>query len=350
MKTPLHRWLSASLVVGTLLAVACAAPVDSGEVSEGALTACAPKLRTCESSALAARPGVGFKHLSNTWRALGGANHRGRDLLLTPDDEAYAIGKFAYGIVDADLEDETVDVYLSRGCTGALERIGSVQTTDDNGISGLPSVPAGGGRAIFKLGKLPLGRHRVHMVAVGDGSSTDQIIEVLPKGASIVVSDVDGTLTTSEAVEFLSIFKREVSETHPFAPQAFNAFAERGYRTIYITARPDWLTGRTREFLKTRGFPDGVVHTSQSIVPQVAGFAAAFKKAEFEELRARGFNIAYAVGNTDSDADAFLTAGKVLKSRCKLFKVANAEKLGCTGFEDYKALGAEAAALPLCKL
>ena len=51
--------------------------------------------------------------------------------------------------------------------------------------------------------QLAAGRHRVRLVVAGDGTSTDLFIDIVLPKTPIFVSDVDGTLTSSENVEFL---------------------------------------------------------------------------------------------------------------------------------------------------
>jgi hypothetical protein len=69
------------------------------------------------------------------------------------------------------------------------------------------------------------------------------------------------------------------------------------------------LTQRTRDFLTTRGFPPGLVRTSQSLTGAVGSSAASYKQAALKELAEQGAEIAYAFGNTATDGDAYDTAG-----------------------------------------
>jgi phosphatidate phosphatase PAH1 len=334
----------------TLMTVAsgCATRTDS-DASEQNLTRCAPPMQSCSDlSVPVATQAQGFQHLSSSSKSIQAANHRGRDLLLNPNDDAYAIAKFAYGKVDMSLEDEAVQIFLSRECEDAWEDLGTVQTSDSRSSSPLAYVPDGGGRAFLKIGKLPPGRHRVRFVVLGDGTTADQIIEVLPVGAKIVVSDVDGTLTTSEHVELGSLLIGGTPDAHPHAAETLHAFANRGYRPFYLTARSEWQANRTHVFLDTRGFPTGVVHTNQGYLPLRGSAAVDFKRGELDELRSHGFSIFYAIGNRDTDGEAFLNSAKVSHDQCKLFQLQSAESVGCTQFDDYADLLQEAESLPQC--
>ena len=64
--------------------------------------------------------------------ASGDPNHRGRDLFLNPGDPQWVIGKFAYGLIDKDLKEEKVDIWLLRNCGSSWEKLGTASTTLDN--------------------------------------------------------------------------------------------------------------------------------------------------------------------------------------------------------------------------
>ncbi|MBK7584185.1 MAG: phosphatidylinositol transfer protein [Myxococcales bacterium] len=239
--------------------------------------------------------------------ATGFANHRGRDLVLTPSLDQWVLGKFAYGVADKDLHDEEVDIWLNRDCGTGWEQLGTGVTTYDGDHATIEGAEDTGGRIYFQIPaskKLGIGRHRIYMVVAGDLSGTEAYIEVVPPGTQYFFSDVDGTLTTTETAEYGSILTGSVSDANPDAGKALTLLAQKGYRPFYLTARPEFLVGRTREFVKVRGFPLGVVHTTFAL-GGTGGAAYAFKKAEFDEFLGRGFVAAYAFGNTASDADAF---------------------------------------------
>ena len=127
-----------------------------------------------------------------------GAHHRGRDAFYPVGEAQWILGKFSYGPNDKDLEEEQVDIYLLRNCSGSWEHVGTATTTEEKEHPTVEGVEDTGGRVYFQLpaGKeLGIGRHRVRMVVQGDQSAADQFIEVLPKGAAIFVTDMDGTLT-----------------------------------------------------------------------------------------------------------------------------------------------------------
>jgi phosphatidate phosphatase PAH1 len=170
----------------------------------------------------------------------------------------------------------------------------------------------------------------------------------MPPGTVYFATDVDGTLTTSETAEYGSILTGATSDTHPDAPAALSLLAAKGYRPFYLTARPEFLVGRTREFVQVRGFPQGVVHTTLAL-GGTGATAATFKQGELEELEGRGFLSAYAFGNTSSDADAFFGA-KIEPAQDRIFYQYTDTAHGGRRIEAYGELLGEFGALsPVCQ-
>jgi hypothetical protein len=273
---------------------------------------------------------------------LGDANHRGRDIMVNPGEPQTIIGKFAYGLIDKDLEDEEVDIYVQRDCSSGWEKLGTAITTaGGNAPANVEGVPAANGRVYFRIpqGKeLGLGRHRIRMVVAGDGSKTDLFIDVIPPKTPVFVSDVDGTLTSSETVEFVKLLTDDLPNTHPAAAESLRILAAKGYRPIYVTARPEWLTQRTRDFLDKHGFPPGIIRTSTSLMG--AGFgpsAATYKKDQMAAFAGRGLVPSFGFGNKTSDADAYVTIPN--DNQRFFFKLA--EEVEGRRIDSYTALPAE---------
>ncbi len=282
----------------------------------------------------------------------GFANLRGRDLFLAESDEQWVIGKVAYGVTDKDLKDEEVDIWLLRDCAGTSEGdwefLGTAITTQDGMHPPVEGVDDSGGRVYFQIPaaqRLGRGRHRIHLVVAGDHSSADLYIEVLPDGQQVFVTDVDGTLTTKENEEFTALLTGTLPNVNSGAPEALRAIAARGYRPFYLTARPEFLVGRTREFLEVYGFPPGIVHTTTTLTGATGNAAVGYKLGELNATYAKGFPVIYAFGNTASDAEAFASAG-VADGRRMMYQFTDSS-FGCTRFDDYSALVPTLSALPL---
>ncbi len=255
----------------------------------------------------AARP---WNHslVSKIIAAAGPAFHRGRDQILSAGEPQWVMGKITYSLIDKDLKDEDVDVFVERGCGGTWEKLGTAVTTQNGAHATVDGVEDSGGRVYFQIPnakELGTGRHRVRLVVAGDQTSTDLRIDVLPKGSPIVVSDVDGTLTSSETAEYPALLTGSLPAAQPKAADALASLAAKGYHVVYLTARPEWLTGRTREFLTANGFPAGTVHTTTGLTGALGGAAATFKTDELTRLAGHGLVIDWAFGNKASDTDAY---------------------------------------------
>lgn len=249
-----------------------------------------------------------FRHTRSTSKAKSTPNHRGRDQLVLPGEAQWIVAKLAYGTSDKDLEDEDVEIHVQRGCAGSWELLATVRTADGDGVAPVPGFDDGGGRVYFRIPEaqaLGVGYHRVRVVVKGDGTFADMAIAVAPKGARVFASDVDGTLTGSEVEELPALLARELPTARPDAAKAFGLLAARGYLPVYLTARSDWLIGRTRAFLQHGGFPEGIVRTMTNRKGGFGSAAAAFKSGELEALAGRGIVVAYGFGNMASDIEAY---------------------------------------------
>ncbi|MBX7193525.1 MAG: phosphatidylinositol transfer protein [Sandaracinaceae bacterium] len=244
---------------------------------------------------------------------MGAPRHRGRDLFLTETDPQWALAKFAYGVADDDLKDEDVDLYLDRGCSGAWEMLGTAATTNDGDHATVEGVEDTGGRIFFEIPselRLEPGRHRVLFVVRGDHSVAEQWIDVLPASTRFVVTDVDGTQTESETAAWASLLTGSGPAAQPHGAEALHAFARRGYRIFYLTARPEWLEARTHEWLVELGYPPGLVHTTLGFTGATEGPAETFKTEELAALEARFPGaIAWGIGNTRTDAASYVSTG-----------------------------------------
>jgi phosphatidate phosphatase PAH1 len=195
---------------------------------------------------------------------------------------------------------------------------------------------------------LGLGRHRVHMVVRGDLSTTDGFIEVVEPGTPIFLSDVDGTLTTFETEEFVDLLVGVLPDANPSAAAALSTLQEKGYHAMYLTARPEFLVERTREFVDVRGFPPGIIHTSLELEGALGAAAVAYKTGELAMLSGKGLVPTWVFGNTDSDAEAYDNAGIMPLDHRVFFQFT--DPAGGRRIESYSELLNEFAALPdLCE-
>ena len=284
---------------------------ESSGTTSGGPTACEPVPACNDVPIPDAGPLLDWEQFGTTAVVLSGsARHRGRDMFYNPDDAHWAMAKFAYGPTDWDLSEERVDAFLLRNCEGEWMPLGAQFTTDDGDHPTIEGVEDSGGWAFLQLPEaLPLGRHRIHWVVRGDGSRADTFIEVVDPGTPIILSDIDGTLTTSEWERAVDFLLDTIPNVNDGAPEALNALVDLGYRPMYLTARPEFLGNRTYEFVEARGLPPGIIHTSLSATGALGSAAVEYKTGELDALAARGLVPSWVFGNTDSDAEAYENAG-----------------------------------------
>ncbi len=295
------------LAVALLAGCGALAPSESGSSTGDGRTPGHPSLRWCTHTPFAALPARGWAHLgSSAVAALGPPGHSAQDVITTPGTAMVLQGKFAYGLLSQDLAGEAVRVFLD-DC-GGWRDLGEQRTDSD-------------GRVRFAVGgTLPVGVYAVRFEVMGDESLASGRIWVLPAGTRLAISDIDGTLTTSdgELVQdvvtdlFAPIFSGEhVPEAYPGAVELISALENRGLVPVYLTGRPYWLTERTRGWLASLGFAAGALHTTDSnaeALPTETGVGA-YKLAFLQQLVAAGFVLEEAYGNATTDISAYLGVG-----------------------------------------
>lgn len=230
---------------------------------------------------------------------LGAPNHRVRDLVLPAGQKGARLrGHFTYGETDKDLEREQVEVWLRR-CP-AWERVATL-TTDHDGVV-WADVPA----------DLAPGDYRVRMIVAGDGSFAEGTIAVWPPGVQAIVSDIDGTLTTSDGEMFRDLTMKSDAKMYPDANSALRALAQKGYRIVYLSGRAQYVNRYTRDWLGKHDFPPGPLLLTEErgeVAPTIAGVGA-FKKRTLVDLQQRvGVKFVSAYGNASTDVWAYGEAG-----------------------------------------
>jgi len=242
-------------------------------------------------------PGREMRHTKNDLVSeMGEPRHRGIDLIAATSDATQTItGAFAYSDADKALEDEDAELFA---CTGAGWRSLGTARTDGDGRFSL--TLSGDDRIAPGLRDL--------YAAAPDGSGVWFLALVAPDGTRVMISDVDGTLTSSEnSFPYSTVIGNGVG-VQPGAPAAFTDAAARGVVPIFVTARGDLYTQSTRGWLAMKGFPRAPMHLGQPVVTLPGGGAAKLKVAVVTPLVSR-FDIVAALGNRASDIDAYSAAG-----------------------------------------
>lgn len=243
---------------------------------------------------------------------LGPPQHRVLDRYLSADEPQVVVGKIAYASIDKDLIDEVVAVYVRPHCVGDWQPVGATYTTrEDTVLPAVDGVRNRGGQVFFTLPaahRLPVGRHAVWLRVAVDGTGAGGVIEVVAPGTPAVVVDLDGTLTpwvSSEATAFLS---DRTAPIRPGAAATLQVLAGRGYRLLYLSTRPDWLTARARHFLAHHGAPPGVVQLAPTPLGELEIEAAPYKAARVAQLAGHGLVPVAALGDRPTDAEAYHAA------------------------------------------
>ncbi len=324
--------LIASVVVA-FASLACG-PKEPPEPQTPVGISTVPHLPMPDAPPIHAAP-AGFRHKTSRIVATSGhPHHRVRDLLVAVGAEQKLEAKLAYGSGDRDLHDEDVVFDLERE-PGTWDRSKVVRTSKEN-------AGDDGGRAYLVVERpLELGRHRVKVTVVGDGTSAEGFVVVAAPRQRVFVSDVDGTLTSGEWAEAPALAHGVLPAPHPDAARIFGVLAQRGLVPVYLTARPEWLLPRTRAFLQNSGFPDGAIVTMRTKSGSFGDQAAAFKRGELARI-ASSFDIAWAFGNMPSDAAAYSQFVKDPKRRV-LYQLTDAVH-GCRRIDAYGELASDVAA------
>lgn len=276
------RWLVLAPVV---VLVGCALSAVSPKALEARDNAA-----ECPGSPSGAK--TGFRHTRNRLFAkLGSPRHRGIDLVAVEGDEFQTLtGKVAYTKTDKDLEDEDVEVFA------CIERAWHPVAKGRSD---------GDGRFAFALrgtARLPIGMRDLYVRVPADGSGIRFLAYVARPGDSVIVTDLDGTITSSENAVIRQMLGADVAH-QPGAPEAL---AASGKVVVYISARGDQLTEMTRRWLATHGFPKGPVRLARAMVTLPGERTVALKTAEMSAI---GVPIAAGIGNRASDIAAYRNAG-----------------------------------------
>ena len=306
----------------TLLIAACSQDAASTDTDAGALLSDAGQVQIDSSSKLPGDAAVKSPDMTpvfggqcdpnfsgvatNSWSngltstaiaAMGHPNHRVRDVIKEPGAAAPLVAHFSYGgIVDKSLEKETVQAWI-RLCPD-WQSWGTL-TTDTSGEVSI-DIPV----------DLPVGEYQVRFLVNGDATFAEGVIAVWPSGTRVVVSDMDGTLTTSDTQMWSDIFLGNTAAMYTDADSAMQAWVAKGYRIFYLTGRPERVTRYSRNWLETQGFPSGPMqHTTKlsEELPFNSGVGN-YKKNRLLELNGQGVSWRAAYGNATTDIYAYAGA------------------------------------------
>ena len=315
------------------------APVDAGLIADAGTppdggvcdTRTVTEEARCTDEAFPAQASESWIHSFRTPTVTiqGSARHRCIDAIVNPDADQWVVGKFAYGIADADLHDEKVEVWVRKPVNGTCtwERLGAVNTTDNAPLFGDPVFDAAplhtkglgpdllddGGRAFFQVPvakRLPAGAYPIRMLVKGDLSAAQCALHVWPRGTQAFVSDIDGTITTQENDGLWTLLDPASPTGRISTQEVHRAYVSKGYKLVYLTARPEMLANGTRDWFRMNNYPFAALHVSQSNFGEFGDAAVTYKGGYLQHLKDdQGVSWAWAYGNKESDLTAYLGVG-----------------------------------------
>lgn len=251
------------------------------------------------AQAPATGPARGWRRLRNNLVALQGPKHRGKDLMAAASAGTQTLtGEISYGLADKALEGEEVEVFA---CVAGAWRMVGGAVTNGNGAFSV---------ALTGAKRLSPGARDMYVSVVGDRTGARfTALVVPPAGLATFVSDIDGTLTSSENAYAIALATGGSVSAHPDAARALHAAVAKGYFPVYLTSRGDVFTGDTRAWLAARGLPFGLVRLADSVITLPGDATAAYKTEALRAFTAAGASFGLGFGNRASDVTAFRAAG-----------------------------------------
>lgn len=242
-------------------------------------------------------PQIGkFNHTRNLFLSnLFESQHRVEDRISNPGKSLQISAKFEYDyLLRKDLEKEYIIAYIYDGANSTWENIGRYKTDRDGRIS----VP---------LSNKKSGKYIIRMVVEGDGSYADGLLTVVDEGRQAVVFDIDGTLTTSDFEMIPDVIGVRDAKAYYYAQNLLDLYQSKGYLIIYLTARPEWLTSVTKDWLKQQLHqPSYHLRTRGKITDDKAEYKLAYLKKLQQSL---GISIVHTYGNAKTDIEAYKQIG-----------------------------------------
>lgn len=222
------------------------------------------------------------------------------------DDQGPSVAPVAYhgakarttptgGLFAMPLSGENVSLWYYDTDQTAWESVGRGKTGDD----GYYDLPATGFVA-------PPGRP-IYSVLEADGSCAVHFDYLFPPGSKVVVTDIDGTLTTSDSEIIMQIpDETYVPKMMIAADRLLQAWSMKGYPVVYLTARGHVLRVESRGWLVDLGFPDGPLITASGEEPNADVYKTLWMNRMIQDF---GWDVVAAYGNADTDIIAYANAG-----------------------------------------
>ncbi len=246
--------------------------------------------------------------ITNRLRSLAGVNHGSQDAIVLPGEDVQLLAQFAYGPFAFRLLDEEVHAYL-HNCS-RWQRLHHARTD----ASGRVQLQAA-------IGQLAPGTYSLGFSVPGDGSVAHATLWVLPPGQHFVVFNIDGTLTSAPPASFYSalggqayysqLADRLAPGLRQEAAELTRVWAAKGYRVLYLTARPLHLRQVTERWLRAHDFAVGALHMAEGAFDALPynGCVGGYKARFLASLQQMGHHLDVAYGATSTDMYAYKQVG-----------------------------------------
>lgn len=224
--------------------------------------------------------------------------HMVHDQMVRSGQAATVTAKFDYdAVLHKDLEGEYVHAYLYGTGMSGWSYLGRHTTDSDGKIN-------------VALGTRPVGEYRLRFVVEGDLSQVDGYLSVVDPSRPAVLFDIDGTLTINDFEAYADYVGLKTAQAYYYAPQTVQAYRDKGYQLVFLTARPYWVTKDARQWFDYQGLPQWHYRSNPYGDGPIPPDTQAHKTAYVKYLREQvGLNIVRAYGNASTDIAAYADGG-----------------------------------------
>lgn len=234
--------------------------------------------------------------------------HRAFDTLSGPSGSQLK-ASFGYGQEPERVGPSGMEVSIFiNNCGSTAELLGKTRTKA-NGRAELSLSP----QDVSRLGS---GNYTIYFGLKEEGIYVSSTLRIREAATPLVIIDVDGTLTLSDAELFRNLFERLIGgeyipKEREGAVDFVNQLVKSEYEVAYLTGRPDFLLPTTQEWLRAKKFPAAnltLAPRAEDVIPRIQGVGN-YKFKELTSLRDAGFRLIAAYGNAKTDIFAYEKAG-----------------------------------------
>lgn len=248
-------------------------------------------------------PEKSFKHFANKALSfLFNPHHGVIDDVFNEKEHVHVTAKFDYDwVLHKNLEDETIHAYIYNADMDSWHYLGSQTTSKD-------------GKVDIAVGHLHAGSYLIRMVVEGDSSTVDGFVSVIKFGQEAIVFDIDGTLTKSDLEIVKDYLKIKSAEPYPYAKELIDAYKNKHFLLVFLTARPYWMNEVTRDWINNiLQAPSWQLRTKNKFFGNEAlpdpTHTTEYKVNYLRQLIDKGVLIKRVYGNAKTDIDAYEKAG-----------------------------------------